>query len=166
MRSSVQGTRLANDSPLNPKGRFSRLSYAAWSLLSTVFFLIACSSLGFGIHQMSQHEVSFSNQFSLFVFFVVSGLSLIFLYANFVFIIRRLHDRNQNGWLSLLYVIPLINMLFIAYLLSAKGYERLNDFGPTRYTCSWEKILGWIYIILIPISFMVGILTLIPLPND
>ncbi|WP_130803702.1 DUF805 domain-containing protein [Acinetobacter ihumii] len=165
MRSSAQGTRLANDSPLNPKGRFSRLSYAAWSLLSTLFFLIACISLGFGILQMSQREVTLSNQFSFFVFFAVGSLYLIFLYTNFVFIIRRLHDRNQNGWLSILYLIPVVNLFFIAYLLSARGCERLNDFGPARYTCSWEKILGWIYIAFIPVACIVAMWTAITLPS-
>ena len=62
MRSSVQGTCLANDSPLRPEGRFGRLSFAAWSLLGSLFFLIACSTIGFGLIQMSEKQSSYSNQ--------------------------------------------------------------------------------------------------------
>ena len=166
MRSSVQGTHLANDSPLSSHGRFGRLSYAAWTLLSSLFFIIACLAMGFGIHQMSQRAIPLSPQFSLFIFFTVGILYAFFLYFNFVFIIRRLHDRNQNGWLSLLYIVPLLNIFFITYLVCAKGNERLNDFGPTRTTHPWERIFGWIYIIVVPVSVIIGLAAMVIIPES
>ncbi|MBK0063426.1 MULTISPECIES: DUF805 domain-containing protein [unclassified Acinetobacter] len=165
MRSSVQGTQLANDSPLSAQGRFGRLSYAAWTLISSIFFIVACVAIGFGIHQMSQREIALSLQFSLFIFFVIGSLYAGFLYFNFIFMIRRLHDRNQSGWLSLFYIVPPLNLFFIVYLLCAKGNERLNDFGPARYTCTWERVFGWIYIALIPVSIIIGILIAVMIPT-
>ncbi|RKG33611.1 DUF805 domain-containing protein [Acinetobacter guerrae] len=165
MRSSVQGTHLANDSPLSSHGRFGRLSYAAWTLISSLFFIMACLALGFGIYQMSQRQVTPSSQFSLFMFFSIGSLYIFFLYYNFVFIVRRLHDRNQNGWLSLLYLVPLVNIIFMIYLLCAKGNERLNDFGPVRTTCAWERTLGWIYIILVPVGILIGFAAALIIPE-
>ncbi|BBF77324.1 DUF805 domain-containing protein [Acinetobacter ursingii] len=165
MRSSVQGTCLANDSPLRPEGRFGRLSFAAWSLLGSLFFLIACSTIGFGLIQMSEKQSSYSNQTILFMICSIGTLTAIFVYYHFIFMIRRLHDCNQSGWLSLLYMVPLINIVFMVYLLCAKGNTRLNDFGPTRYTCKWERFFGWIYIILVPLSLMIGLLSILLIPT-
>lgn len=165
MRFSVQGTRLANDSPLSPHGRFSRLSYAAWTLMSSLFFLVACGTLGFGMYQMSHQQIIPDGQFSLFSYGIIGSLYAFFLYYNFIFIIRRLHDRNQSGWLSLLYLVPVVNLFFMAYLLCARGNRRLNDFGPKRYACSWERVLGWIYMILIPMSFMIALVAAFFLPS-
>ncbi len=63
----------------------------------------------------------------------IGTLTAIFVYYHFIFMIRRLHDCNQSGWLSLLYMVPLINIVFMTYLLCAKGNTRLNDFTNTLY---------------------------------
>ena len=44
--------------------------------------------------------------------------------------------------------------------LCAKGTEG-NDYGPQRPTPGWERVLGWIYIILIPLA-----LVLLSLPQS
>lgn len=83
---------------------------------------------------------------------VIAILYIVCLYVSFVFTIRRLHDRNNTGWLSLLMLIPAVNLIFMIYLFAAKGTEGNNDYGPQRPTPGWERVLGWIYIILIPLA--------------
>lgn len=39
--------------------------------------------------------------------------------AYFSIAIRRLHDLNQSGWLSLLLLIPLVNLIMLVYLCIA-----------------------------------------------
>ena len=34
------------------------------------------------------------------------------IYFSVIFLIRRLHDRNHNGWLSLLIFVPVVNLVF------------------------------------------------------
>ena len=46
-------------------------------------------------------------------FFIILYIAVI--YYSFIFSIRRLHDRNQTGWLSLLMLIPLFNLFFFIY---------------------------------------------------
>ena len=37
-------------------------------------------------------------------------LYIVLIYFSFIFTIRRLHDRNHTGWLSLLMLVPLVNL--------------------------------------------------------
>lgn len=44
--------------------------------------------------------------------------------------IKRLHDLNQTGWLSLLQLIPVVSFIFGLYLLFADGTRGSNEYGP------------------------------------
>jgi len=89
---------------------------------------------------------------------VLIGIAyIVLLYFSFVFTIRRLHDRNHIGWLSLLILVPGINLVFILYLIFAKGDDRSNQYGPRRNTKGWEKVLAWIYILIFPLAFLAAI---------
>lgn len=87
------------------------------------------------------------------------------IYVSFIFTIRRLHDRNNTGWLSLLMLIPAVNFIFMIYLFAAKGTEGTNDYGPQRPTLGWERVLGWIYIVIIPLVFVFGVIAGIMVPS-
>ena len=84
------------------------------------------------------------------------------IFFSFIFAIRRLHDKNQSGWLSLIMLVPLINLFFFVYLSCAKGDAGTNNYGAPRVTKGWEKVLGWIYIILIPIGTILIAVSAIP----
>lgn len=84
------------------------------------------------------------------------------IYFSFIFSIRRLHDRNQTGWLSLVMIIPFINFLFFIYLSCAKGDENTNNYGSPRITQGWEKVLAWIYIIILPLCILAIAASAIP----
>jgi len=98
--------------------------------------------------------------------FILSSLVLYIalIYFSITFGIRRLHDIDKSGWWILLLLIPIVNIIFGLYILFAKGTEGVNRFGPQRGTPQWEKVLGWIYIILIPLVSVLGILAAIALP--
>lgn len=60
-------------------------------------------------------------------------ISLIFTFDLFIAIlsitISRLHDINSSGWLSLLLLIPIINILLIVALIFTNGTAGTNRFG-------------------------------------
>ena len=58
---------------------------------------------------------------------------------------------------------PFFNLLFVIYLCCAKGDAAANNYGAPHLTKTWEKILGWIYIILLPIA-MLGLVAAIAIP--
>lgn len=148
-----------NDSGFSTNGRFGRLSYLGWNMLLMVFVFILGIIAAFLVPTFS----SSATGSSIYVFgglFIIVYIAMI--YFSFVFSIRRLHDRNQTGWLSLVMLVPLINFLFFIYLSCAKGDENTNNYGLPRITQGWEKVLAWIYIIVFPISILAIAATAIP----
>ena len=145
-------TQPINDHPLSAKGRFNRLSYLGWygflSISWTVLFiLIITISASLSVNNVQIHEPILS------AFSGIGGFALIALwfagfYFQIVFLIRRLHDLNKTGWLSLLLLVPLIQLLFTFYVLLAPGTPYRNDYGDIRPSTTWEKLLAWIVIIL------------------
>jgi len=142
-----------NDSILSANGRFGRLAFAAWSFLSTLVTCIVLFVLAFigSLFTGSENNLETGNfPFLIIALFFISYVILI--YFSFVFAIRRFHDRNQTGWLSLLILVPLVNFFVMLYLFCAKGTEGPNKFGSVHATAGWEKVLGWIYIVIIPLA--------------
>ena len=68
--------------------------------------------------------------------------------------IRRLHDMNRSGWLILLFLLPIVNILLGLYLLLGSGTAGVNNYGLPRETPVWEKILAWLMIIITVLSFL------------
>ena len=154
-----------SESSLSASGRFGRLSYLGWNMLLGISFLL----LGI-IAAIFVPLFTHSNASSDFLVYIFGGLFVIIyiaaIYYSFIFSIRRLHDRNQTGWLSLLMILPLINLFFFIYLSCAKGDVHSNNYGAPRITKGWEKVLGWIYIILVPISILILAATAVPAYQD
>lgn len=143
-----------HDSPLKADGRFGRFSYLAWNFLIS---LITCVAV-FLIILMFPALLQISpDTLSIGPLIIIGIIYIAVIYFNFIFSIRRLHDRNHSGWLSLLLFVPLINVFFALYLLFAAGNDDTNNYGPQRPTAGWESVLAWIYIILIIFALVVGI---------
>lgn len=163
MNSPFENQPLQQDSPFKANGRFGRLSYAAWTLIiSLTAFILAFSSMLWFPSSPSEMESSNTTMLGIILLIIVY---IIFGYFNFIFTIRRLHDRNNTGWLSLLMLIPAVNFIFMIYLFAAKGTEDTNDYGPQRPTLGWERVLGWIYIVIIPLVFVFGVIAGIMVPS-
>lgn len=143
----------AADHPLSPRGRFARLAYLAWYLIITLTVSIAVilALVIFGTAGMSADPYARINSVSL----VVVGVAcIVFTYYAFVLTIRRLHDLNQSGWLSLLMLVPMVNVLFMLYVIIAPGNSGGNNFGLPRPNQGWEKVLGVIYIVMLILSLL------------
>lgn len=148
-----QGQPRQQDHPLSPRGRFGRLSYMAWYLIiSIVIFTLAVLGMalfgGLTMDEGSDPTPKLSQLIVLGVAYVV------FFYYAIVLGIRRLHDLNKTGWLTLLWLVPVINIIFLIYLMAAKGTLGANDYGLSRVTKSWEKVAGIVYIILTVLSIV------------
>ncbi|MHC3125046.1 DUF805 domain-containing protein [Acinetobacter sp. GN11] len=157
MNSPFENQPLQQDSPFKASGRFGRLSYAAWLLLYAIIFTSAFAVIGMTAGLVVEPSSNVPVTVGFILLFV---LYIAYFYSTFILMIRRLHDRNHSGWLSLLLLVPFVNIGLMIYLFAAKGDEGTNDYGPARATPSWERILGWIYIIIIPILFIVGIIAI------
>ena len=142
-----------NDSALTTDGRFGRLSYLGWNGLLCIFIMLIVILIAIGLPGLQTPDQRLPTSAILFLSFVYMGV----LYFSFIFAIRRLHDRNHSGWLSLLTLIPLINLGLTLYLAFAKGDEHENQFGLPRSTKTWEKVLAWFYVLVFPIGILAAI---------
>lgn len=147
------------DKPTRVSGRFGRLSYLAWLFISSIIFIVIAVVL-FAIFG-SVIDPQNPENFSIPAIIIATILYIAFIYFSFIFMIRRLHDRNHSGWLSLLMFVPVLNIVLALYLIFAKGDAGSNNFGAPRITPGWEKIVGWLYILMIPLA---GVLAAISIP--
>ncbi|MGE8538252.1 MAG: DUF805 domain-containing protein [Acinetobacter sp.] len=145
-----------SESAFSPRGRFGRLSYLGWNMLmifAVLILTVMLAALSPGLFTDSSALVS-----SSLVAAVILGIAyLVMFYLSFVFTIRRLHDRNHTGWLSILIFVPIINLFFMLYLIFAKGDDCINLYGPQRSTRGWEKVLGGIYFLIFPMAILAAI---------
>ncbi len=146
------------DNPLSPEGRFGRLSSIGWYgfVHLIAFFATFALSLMLGIFNF--HTLSMDNQF-VNTLTGIAGLGFViilvlYFYLLVVITVRRLHDLNRSGWLMLLLLLPLVNVLMGLYLLLAAGTQGSNKYGLPRETPVWEKILAWLMIIIAVLSFL------------
>jgi uncharacterized membrane protein YhaH (DUF805 family) len=75
----------------------------------------------------------------------------------FMLTIQRCHDFNVSGWLSLLMLIPLANLIFL-FIPGTDGPNRFG--GPTPPNTAGVLILAWLF----PAIAVIGIVAAIALP--
>lgn len=101
------------------QGRIGRVRYLAYVMTMTlVIYLVAGLIIG-GLHTINPA-----------VAMLGATAVLPALAVSFITSIRRLNDLNQSGWLSILTIIPMVNMFIMLWLLFAKGTAGANDYGP------------------------------------
>src|SRR5690606_11195662 len=81
--------------------------------------------------------------------------------AGFAMAVRRLNDLNQSGWLSLLMLVPLANIVIGLYILFARGAEGANAYGPAPCPNSRGVIVAGL---VLPLVFIVGIMAAVAIP--
>lgn len=145
-----------SESALSPSGRFGRLSYLGWNMLMSFSILIIIGIIAAFSPGLLADPTTMTGS-SMLATVLIGIAYIVLLYFSFVFTIRRLHDRNHIGWLSLLILVPGINLVFMLYLIFAKGDDRSNQYGSRRNTKGWEKVLAWIYILIFPLAFLAAI---------
>jgi len=74
---------------------------------------------------------------------------------------RRLNDLGKTGWLGLLIIVPLVNIVFGLWLLFGPGDEGSNEYGPAPGPNTTGVIVtAWI----LPAIMIIGMLAAIAIP--
>ncbi|MEL7239498.1 MAG: DUF805 domain-containing protein, partial [Planctomycetota bacterium] len=89
------------------------------------------------------------------IFIMVAGLGA--LAVLFIFTIKRCHDFNTTGWLSILALVPLVSFVF-ALIPGTKG---ANNYGPPPSKNTTAIVVGGL---LAPLVSIVGVLAAIAIP--
>jgi len=98
-------------------------------LFLAVGLLTIISSLVF-----AAFKTSFStNDMASFVTVTIAAFcSVAYAIAMFSLAIRRLNDLRLSGFLSLLLLVPYLNLVFVIYLCAAPGKDSAIDTPPTQ----------------------------------
>ena len=103
------------------KGRAKRSEFNYFMFLLLVFSIIFSSILNIT-------SSSSLNQHTAILIIILSITGLFLSITQITVSIRRLHDLGRTGWFVLLLYIPLINLVFIFYLMFAVGSDDKNNY--------------------------------------
>jgi uncharacterized membrane protein YhaH (DUF805 family) len=140
-------------------GRIGRLRYLAYSFVATLIVTMVAGVL-IGMVSVLAGRTNSSMSDTLGVV-VMATIYMPVLAASFIMIKRRLNDLDQTGWLGLLILIPLLNLLVALYLMLWPGSKGSNTYGPAPTKNSPLLI---IFGLIIPFIFIIGILAAIAIP--
>lgn len=116
---STQQQNIVKATPFySSKGRVRRGTY----LLQLTIALLLCVLFSLLVAMISSNTGKLA--------YALYALSILFyFYARFSIVIKRLHDLGKSGWLSLILLVPLINIGFGLWLLFAEGNKQENNYG-------------------------------------
>lgn len=136
------------------KGRIGRLRYLAYIMGSYLIFGLVVAILSLGGLALAGTGSSDAGVGTM----VILGVVYVAYMAYFVIVtIKRSHDMNWSGWMSLLVLIPFVGLIW----MFKSGSPARNDYGlPPPPNTLGVKVLAWI----LPAIFVVGIVAAIALP--
>ncbi len=140
---------------LSVSGRIGRLRYLAYVTGSTLLLNLLAMALLMAVPSTAGDGAGIAIIFTVILYYIAPAIPA------FIYAVRRLNDLDKTGWLSMLFFIPLINLLFGLYLVFAGGTKGSNSYGPAPSANPLGvKILG----LLLPIIAIIGILAAIAIP--
>ncbi|KQV44909.1 hypothetical protein ASE26_13200 [Duganella sp. Root198D2] len=152
----------AGDETYMPKffalnGRIGRVRYWSYSFLAgllmmPVLFLVVVVGVLSGI--MTSPGAA-STMFGLLIWGMYLAITIILAR-------RRFHDMGKSGWLSILAIIPIVQIGIGLWLLFAPGDDCANDYGPQPApNTTGVLVVAWIVPVLIVVG---GILAAVSIP--
>ncbi|MBR2734311.1 MAG: DUF805 domain-containing protein [Selenomonadaceae bacterium] len=111
------------------EGRLNRLRYLKYQLIWSLLV-----GLAGGILTVLGELVTNDPQ-SVLVTIPTGIMSFVGFVGGFRLAIRRLHDLDKSGWFMLLWIVPVVNVIFAIYLFCFKGTDGYNRYGadPLMY---------------------------------
>lgn len=147
---------------LSASGRLGRLRYIAFSIaLLLITWLGGGAVMGIMVGIMSTISKDAATTTMWVMMAIIYGALLI---GSFMLAIQRVHDFDSSGWLTLLFLVPLVNVIFGFILWFVPGTDGENRFGrKTPPNGSGVKIM----VVLVPFIFIfiIGILAAIAIPQ-
>jgi uncharacterized membrane protein YhaH (DUF805 family) len=124
-------------------GRIGRARYLAYGFGLYFVFIFAAGVLAGALGQAGMA--------------LLIGAWVALAVLGFMLTIQRCHDFNVTGWLSLLMVVPVANLIFL-FIPGTDGPNRFG--GPTPANSAGVLIAAW----LVPAIMIIGIIAAISVP--
>jgi uncharacterized membrane protein YhaH (DUF805 family) len=138
-------------------GRIGRLRYIAYPM---ALYMLAAFIVGV-LSGITGSAIEFSEESGLLMLIPMIIMYGIVLVYGFVYAVRRLNDIGWSGFLSILYIIPVVNLILGILLIFMPGNVGVNKYGnPPAPNTLGIKILAF----LLPTIAIIGILAAIAIP--
>jgi uncharacterized membrane protein YhaH (DUF805 family) len=150
---------------LSTQGRIGRLRYLAYSMgASFLLYLVAIpvvlifAAAGVTASSLTSGEAGAASAIAMLAIVVlyIAMIAISFIYAK-----RRLNDLGQTGWLSLLMLVPLVNLILAIYILFFPGQPANNQYGAKPVSNTTGVVILAFFPLLI---FILGIVAAVSLP--
>ncbi|EKF74092.1 hypothetical protein A11A3_10551 [Alcanivorax hongdengensis A-11-3] len=107
-------------SALSFQQRLGRLRFACYQFTAALIAGLL-GTLAFLVGQAVNHPVLFA--------WLAGAVALVMVVYQTGLIVRRLHDMDRSGWLTVLMLVPLLNLLFQLFLYLGDGSSAMNRHG-------------------------------------
>jgi uncharacterized membrane protein YhaH (DUF805 family) len=137
-------------------GRIGRLRYLAY-LMAFVFPF----SFIFGLFSAAITGLNESSEVGILspILLIITNVGI--LVFSIILAVRRLHDIGWSGYLSILYIIPIANLILGLLLVFMPGNAESNEYGaPPPPNTLGVKVMAF----LLPAVAIIGILAAIAIP--
>lgn len=140
-------------------GRIGRIRYLAYSMGLMLVITLALAIFG----AMAPVSASTGEPMVGGVIIGITVVAYLFIVVvSFTLAVRRLNDFDSSGWVSLLFLVPVLNAILAFALWLIPGTKGSNRFGlQPPPNGGLVMILG----LLLPIIMVVGILAAIAIPS-
>lgn len=100
---------------------------------------------------------------------VVGGLLIFALYIAVLvmmvgYMVRRLNDLGKSGWMALLFLVPLANLVLWVYIQFFPGQKAPNQFGPAPVANSGGVIALALVGVVVAVLGVIGAISLVTSP--
>ncbi|HUB93000.1 MAG TPA: DUF805 domain-containing protein [Verrucomicrobiae bacterium] len=143
-----------------PLGMFSRRMSRLAFLLSTVYCLaplVVAALLQFilqsilnrliysttSVTTLSTTPNALIDALNVIIIVIIIAAVLLIFPVKVSAYVRRLHDLNQSGWLTLLILVPFVGIPLFLYLLFAPGTREQNKYGAPVSSLRYLVVLGF-----------------------
>ncbi|NNF96548.1 MAG: DUF805 domain-containing protein, partial [Halobacteria archaeon] len=136
-------------------GRLGRIRYLTYGIAIAFIAQLLLVLMG-GTGAMMQNETASTlSMIGIGVVYIAMVVIIVML------AVQRLHDLDKTGWLYLLILVPILNIIFAFYMLLAPGSAGANRFGnPPPANSTGVVIVGWIMIVMFVVA-IIGIIAAI-----
>ncbi|WP_428244037.1 DUF805 domain-containing protein [Gynuella sp.] len=141
----------------SPSTRIGRIRYLAYLMVASLIFYLAAALVSVVAPMLLNSGAISVSQLLL----LAIPLYLVMIYFSVVLMIQRLHDLNRSGWFCLLAIVPLLNVLFLLWILFAPGTPATNDYGHRPPP---NKIWHWLCAFIIPL-LMISVILAVAIPS-
>jgi len=141
-------------------GRLGRLRYFGYSVMISVLLFIV---LGIAMAVLAPMMSASPEAAGATVMGVYGAVVILSIVISVFLGVQRLHDMGYSGWLWLLLLVPIVNVLMSLFMLFAPGTDGENAYGlpPKPNTTGVYLMALAVPVVMI---FIVGVLAAIAIP--